>query len=218
MIELERMREEMDEMERERSQMIAEVEAQIERALVSMAFSDNTSDAILSEGAGASLSRPNSALSSRASSRNDGNHGHHHLRSFATGTTLAENTDLVDSHPGGDEIGARLSPITMVTVKEVDEENTLDASHSTPSAEPLSEKALRRFSATRRESHTDILRGVDYGIVERTDAVAQKMLQIQQKVCFAPLALGLEGFILIFLPLHSSNKPGWRRGRDVQTP
>lgn len=199
MIELDRMREEMDEMERERSQMIAEVEAQIERALVSMAFSDNTSEAILSEGAGASLSRPNSALSSRASSRNGGNQGHH-LRSFATGTTLAENTDLVDSHPGGDEVGARLSPTTMVTVKEVDEENTLDASHPTSSsAEPLSEKALRRFSATRRESHTDSLRGVDYGIAERTDAVAQKMLQIQQKVCFDPLPLESEGFVLTFL-------------------
>jgi len=184
MIELERMREEMDEMERERSQMIAEVEAQIERALVSMAFSDNLSDGALSEGAGASLSRPNSALSSGgASSHNDRSHGHH-LRSFATGTTLAENVDLVDSHPAGDELGARLSPTMMMTVKEVDEEAAMDASRPAPSAaEPLSEKALRRFSATRRESHADSLRGVDYGIAERTDAVAQKMLQIQQKVC-----------------------------------
>lgn len=184
MIELERMREEMDEMERERSQMIAEVEAQIEHALVSMAFSDNMSDAPLSEGAGASLSRPNSALSSAAaSSRNDGSQGHH-LRSFATGTTLAENVDLIDSHPAGEELGARLSPTMMTTVKEVDEETLPDASRRAPSAEPLSEKALRRFSATRRESHADSLRGVDYGIAERTDAVAQKMLQIQQKVRF----------------------------------
>jgi len=71
----------------------------------------------------------------------------------------------------------------MMTVKEVDEEAALDALRLAPSAaEPLSEKALRRFSAARRVPH-DSLRGVDHGIADRTDAITRKMLQIQQKVC-----------------------------------
>ena len=169
MIELERMREDMEEMERERSQMIAEVEAQIERALVSIAFSDNASDLGLSDPG--TTSRPGSALSSRPSSRADGEVSQN-LRSFGTATTLADD-GLADSHPIGDESNLTIGP--MSTVKEVDEA-------SDGVGEPLSEKALRRFSATRRESHLDGLNAVDNGISERSEAVAQKMLQIQAKV------------------------------------
>lgn len=143
------MKEEMDEMERERSQMIAEVEAQIERALVSMAFSDNMSDTPVSENG---TSRPGSALSSRASSRNPDSahsHTHSHMRSFATGTTLAErDTELMNSHPfiGDDEMeAARLSPTaTMTTVKEVDEagDTTLMMDAATKAGQPLSDKIL----------------------------------------------------------------------------
>lgn len=45
----------MDEMERERAQIVVEVEAQIEMALASMAFSDGVSDS----------SRPGSVFSTR---------------------------------------------------------------------------------------------------------------------------------------------------------
>jgi hypothetical protein len=180
MIELERMRQEMDEMERERSQMIAEVEAQIERALVSMAFSDNMSDAGISEGG---TSRPGSALSSHASSRPSSRTGgasyNTHLRSFGTATTLAPDDQLVESHPFGDESGPSLhSPTIMTTVKEADE----DVQPQPRKVEPLSENALRRWTSIKREPHNDGLTAIDVGISERSDAVAQKMLQIQQKV------------------------------------
>ncbi|KAJ1311501.1 hypothetical protein OPQ81_009988 [Rhizoctonia solani] len=68
LVELESMRHNMDEMERERAQMVAEVEAQIERALASMAFSDgdNYSDY--------THSRPGSAMSQVSSSSRIGGH------------------------------------------------------------------------------------------------------------------------------------------------
>lgn len=189
MIELDRMKEEMDEMERERSQMIAEVEAQIERALVSMAFSDNMSDAGLSEGG---TSRPGSALSSRPSSRPGSSTGvagsNTHLRSFGTATTLAIDDQLVDSHPYGEENDPGLgSPTKMTTVKEVDElqeQNHHQHPDGSQHLQPLSEGNIRRWSAARRDrdSHADGLNAIDVGITERSDAVAQKMLQIQQKV------------------------------------
>ncbi|KAF8309866.1 AEX-3 domain-containing protein [Cantharellus anzutake] len=174
LIELERMREEMEEMERERSQMIAEVEAQIERALVSIAFSDGNSD--LSD---LVISRPGSAMSShrsdsRPSSRNGGGpetgSSHNHtLRSFGTATTLAEEQAmaLVESHPNGGESTVTIGPVREVTDKR------------SPTA--LSEKALRRFSVTKRD-HSDALGGMDRSISERSDAVAQRMLQIQRKL------------------------------------
>lgn len=211
MIELDRMKDEMDEMERERSQMIAEVEAQIERALVSMAFSDNMSDAGLSEGG---TSRPGSALSSRPSSRPGSSNGGvipgAHLRSFGTATTLAVDDHLVDSHPYGEENGPGLgSPTKMTTVAEVDEMPEHNHHHhrqhqeGSQQLQPLSEGNIRRWSATKtrdRESHTDGLNAIDSGITERSDAVAQKMLQIQQKVCQLSMLLS---FLVVYL-LHSS--------------
>ncbi|KAF8324720.1 AEX-3 domain-containing protein [Cantharellus anzutake] len=190
LIELERMREEMEEMERERSQMIAEVEAQIERALVSIAFSDGNSD--LSD---LVISRPGSAMSShrsdsRPSSRNGGGpetgSSHNHtLRSFGTATTLAEEQAmaLVESHPNGGDSTVTIGPVREVTDKR------------SPTA--LSEKALRRFSVTKRD-HSDALGGMDRSISERSDAVAQRMLQIQRKVQFSPqLMSSLDADLLI---------------------
>ncbi|KAF8308867.1 hypothetical protein DL93DRAFT_2063479 [Clavulina sp. PMI_390] len=136
-VELERMKEEMDEMERERSQMIAEVEAQIERALVSMAFSDNMSDT-------------------------GTNHGM--TRAMSESGTMNER-----EFPNGGVPGSRPG-------------SAMSSRASSRAGQPLSEKALRRFSAQRRDSNAGALHEVDYGISERTDAVAQKMLAIQQKV------------------------------------
>ena len=107
--ELEEMRNTMEKMEEERAEMIAEVEAQIERALANMAV-----DAEDSEYGG---SRPSSRLSSRSApgsyaafSRSRG------LRSFGTDSTLAESFD--DDGVEGD--GHRR--FATETVAEVDEE------------------------------------------------------------------------------------------------
>lgn len=170
-LELDRMKEEMEEMERERSQMIAEVEAQIERALVSIAFSDVGSE-------DGSSSRRESVSSSRPSSLAGSEHSQP-LRSFGTATTLADD-GLADSHPLGDESNLTIGP--MATVKEVDDEDLLEPEPELEKEKALPEKVLHRFSATRHESHLDGLNAVDLGISERSDAVAQKMIQIQHKV------------------------------------
>jgi len=157
MIELERMRVNMDEMERERAQMVAEVEAQIEKALQSMAFSDGVS---ISDS-----SRPGSVFSTRPNSPSVNSVGRP-VRSFGTASTLA-----------GDE-----------DVKSGDDKNLAEASeditavHPTSDGEPLTEVRLRKFSATHMDSTTDGLKGMDHGITEKSDQVAQKVLQIQQKL------------------------------------
>ena len=87
MLELERMRTEMEKMEEERAQMIAEVEAQIEKALASMIVDLDDSDYDSRPGSPPSSmgyqSRPVSR-SSRSSSRS------RPLRSFSTESTLAD--------------------------------------------------------------------------------------------------------------------------------
>ena len=174
------MREEMEEMERERSQMIAEVETQIERALVSIAFSDGNSEGL----SDLVLSRPGSAMSSRRSdsrpsSRNGGametgSSQNHTLRSFDTATTLAEEQAmaLVDSHPRGDHSNVMIGSILATKMTENDKR--------LPTS--LSEIALRRFSGAKRDEPHDVLSRMDRSISERSDAVAQRMAQIQRKV------------------------------------
>lgn len=66
--ELERMRAEIERMESERASMIAEVEAQIERALSSMAFSETESDIGAGGGSRASSRRPSFRAGSAAGS------------------------------------------------------------------------------------------------------------------------------------------------------
>ncbi|QRV76710.1 DENN (AEX-3) domain protein [Ceratobasidium sp. AG-Ba] len=192
LIELDAMRRNMDEMERERAQMVAEVEAQIERALASMAFSDgeNFSD----------YSRPGSAMSG-VSGDESGLHGHsgigmghssiqglrhvesgpglrqasgnsfgsgsfsdggssRRLRSMATATTLADDAS--------DEV-TRVGVDLTVVSKDAEEDPTL--------VTPL---GTRRFSVTKPE--VDGFGAVDNGISERSDVVAMKVQQIQQKL------------------------------------
>ncbi|KDQ05918.1 hypothetical protein BOTBODRAFT_122115 [Botryobasidium botryosum FD-172 SS1] len=159
MIELERMRVNMDEMERERAQMVAEVEAQIEKALQSMAFSDGLS---ISDS-----SRPGSVFSTRPNSPSVNSVGRP-VRSIGTASTLAGDEDV----KSGDEKERHL--IEMM------EDTT--AVHPAGDGEPLTEVRLRKFSATHMDAAADGLKGMDHGITEKSDQVAQKVLQIQQKV------------------------------------
>lgn len=168
MLELERMKETMDRMEQERAEMVAEVEAQIEHALASMAV-DIDSDY------GAGGSRPGSRLSSVAgsSSRRPSDAGagakHRQLRSFGTESTLAESYDGEDAPATSNDVVSKIREAS--TIKEVDEEE-----------EPSTPSKKKRFSASDLEGQQDGMNAVDEGISFRSDKIAQKVLEIQQKV------------------------------------
>ena len=173
MLELEQMKETMDRMEQERAEMVAEVEAQIERALASMAVDFD------SDYGGGGGSRPGSRLSSVAGSRSrrpsDAGAGakHRQLRSFGTESTLAESYDSEDA--GVTQATSHNNVVSKIreasTIKEVDEEE-----------QPLSPNKKKRFSASDLDGQQDGMNAVDEGISLRSDKIAQKVLEIQQKV------------------------------------
>jgi EEF1A N-terminal glycine/lysine methyltransferase len=160
--ELEEMRETMERMELERAEMIAEVEAQIERALASMAVDVDESEY---------GSRPTSRMSSRSAPniRRSGSRSRP-LRSFSTDSTLA---DSFSSYGPRDE-GLSKHPHRVSTVPEVDD---------TEEASDTSTKRKRRFSSSRADLPQDGMTAVDEGINLKSDKIAQKVLQIQRKVC-----------------------------------
>lgn len=168
--ELEQMRETMERMEMERSEMIAEVEAQIERALESMAVDVDESEY---------GSRPTSRLSSRSapgSMRRSGSRTRL-LRSFSTDSTLA------DSYTSLARDTKRAS-----TVPEVEE----------PEEDPDLVKKKKRFSGGRSDVAQDSMAAVDEGISMKSDKIAQKVLQIQRKVrCSFQLDIALGAYFLL---------------------
>ena len=160
MLELDRMKDTMDKMEQERAEMVAEVEAQIERALASMAVDIDDSDY--------GSSRPHSRLSNMSGTRSrrpsDAAKSRYH-RSFGTESTLAESY--------GDEIE---------TLEESSTADKLDRENAIIEEEDEEEITLtrrKRFSA----SEMDGMNAVDEGISQKGDKIAQKVLEIQQKVC-----------------------------------
>lgn len=160
MLELARMKETMDRMEEERAEMVAEVEAQIERALASMAVDIDESD----YGGSRPSSRLSSASAPSRSRRASDAAKTHHLRSFGTESTLAE------AYDEGDEQGSK-SEMTTGTIEEADEEDL----PSTPSRK-------KRFSASEVDVPQDGMNAVDEGISQKSEKIAQKVLQIEQKV------------------------------------
>ena len=162
------MRETMENMEQERAEMVAEVEAQIEKALASMAVDIDDSDEDYSRpGSRVSsppirLSRPSSRTSrsrrtSDASTRKQ-------LRSFGTESTLVESYDQLR-----EEAQVKHELAKEEVIEEEDEA-------------PPSPTKKKRFSASGGEVQQDGMTAVDEGISERSDRIAQKVLQIQQKV------------------------------------
>ena len=160
MLELDRMKDTMDKMEQERAEMVAEVEAQIERALASMAVDIDDSDY--------GSSRPHSRLSNMSGSRSrrpsDAAKSRYH-RSFGTESTLAESY--------GDEIEALEE---SSTADKLDRENAIIEEED---EEDITLTRRKRFSA----SEMDGMNAVDEGISQKGDKIAQKVLEIQQKVC-----------------------------------
>lgn len=165
MLELAQMRENMERMEEERAEMMAEVEAQIERALASMAV-DVDVDSEYSDYS--RPSRPSSRTSSHAfpRSRRASDAGKSRLPSIGTESTLAESYNERDLND--DNLMGTVSRETG-TIDEEDEEL-------------ISPAKKKRFSATQDESLQDGMTAVDEGISQKSDKIAQKVLQIQQKV------------------------------------
>lgn len=167
-------------MELERAEMIAEVEAQIETALASMATDMDESEC---------GSRPASRMSSRSAPnmRRSGSRSRP-LRSFSTDSTLAESY----SHGALREEGLSKHSHRTSTVPEMDEPEDSDATN----------KKKKRFSTSRGDQ--DIMTAVDEGINLKTDKIAQKVIQIQRKVRL----LDFDHFVLLTLP--NSLRTRWR--------
>lgn len=147
-------------MELERTEMIAEVEAQIERALASMAVDVDESEY---------GSRPTSRMSSRSAPNMRRSRSRPRpLRSFSTDSTLAESF----SHGALREEGLSKHPHRTSTVPEMDEPEEEDSD--------VTSKKKKRFSTGRGDQ--DIMTAVDEGINLKTDKIAQKVMQIQRKV------------------------------------
>ena len=171
LVELERMRDTMEHMELERAEMVAEVEAQIERALASMAVDVDESDY-----GGELSSRPGSRMSGSARS--------------ASGTRSRRASDAVKSENNGSRLRSFGTESTLAEEYERGMDDTLVASKSERETEtiteeeeaPVSPTKKKRFSATQSEVVQDGMMAVDEGISERSDKIAQKVLQIQQKV------------------------------------
>jgi EEF1A N-terminal glycine/lysine methyltransferase len=152
----------MERMEQERAEMIAEVEAQIESALASMAVDMDDSDY--------GGSRPSSRLSSRSAPttmRRSGSRARL-LRSFSTDSTL---TDLYAAGAMREEMIAKNRRTS--TVPEVEE--PIDDNEA-------ASKRRKRFSASHLDAPQDGMSAVDEGISQKSDSIAQKVLDIQRKV------------------------------------
>lgn len=178
MEELEAMRNQMERMEEERAEMIAEVEAQIERALVHMAVDVDVDE---SDYGG---SRPSSRLSTRSAPSTSGGYRFpgdvrtRPLRSFSTESTLAE------SFAHGDDL-IKTERVTGTVMEEEEE------SESDERSKGMDKK--KRFSASVDIEQLDGMKAVDEGISQKSDKIAQKVLQIQRKVCLSsPIVYDLQ--------------------------
>jgi nicotinamide N-methyltransferase len=186
MIELQKMKETMDKMEQERAEMVAEVEAQIERALQSMAVDIDDSD--YEDSRPSSRMSDNSSEHARTRKVSDASKvTMKQLRSFSTESTLAESySGSADTAGGGsvdgcDEIGAVQSERHTGAIEEVDEDDAA-----------VSPAKKKRFSASHEDAPQDGMTAVDEGISQKSDKIAQKVLEIQQKVC-----------VLLFIRLYA---------------
>ncbi|KAF8078624.1 DENN domain-containing protein [Lyophyllum atratum] len=187
-LELEQMRETMEKMEQERAEMVAEVEAQIERALASMAVDIDESDY--------ASSRPSSRLSSasgpsRSRRPSDATTKTRQLRSFGTESTLAESYGDIDS----EDSRASRSERETGTIPEAEEET------------PMTPSKKKRFSASEVDMPQDGMNAVDEGISQKSDNIAQKVFDIEQKLESALAADRLKSKRGHALPSESEEEP-----------
>ncbi|KAI0285313.1 hypothetical protein BGY98DRAFT_1092930 [Russula aff. rugulosa BPL654] len=170
LIELQKMRDTMENMEQERAEMVAEVEAQIEKALASMAVDIEDSDEDDDSRPGSrmsssSIGRPSRPNSRTSRSRRTSDAGtRKQLRSFGTESTLVETYETMREEAQG-----KLELAKEEVIEEEDEA-------------PQSPTKTNRFSASGGDGQQDGMTAVDEGISERSDRIAAKVLQIQQKL------------------------------------
>lgn len=188
-------------MEQERLEMVAEVEAQIERALASMQVE------ILSEVSEYSDdSRPNSRMSDiptisrrpmspgtpNTRSRR-GSMTEKRLRSYGTESTLVDYDDA--RHHVADR--------SATVIEETEEDAEGEGRKKRPSIDEVQEIpdedvtiVKKRFSAEANgtdKHHQDAMGAVDMGISEKSDKIAQKVMEIQRKVSFQVLPVARAG-------------------------
>jgi len=159
-VELERMRETMETMEQERNEMVQEIEAQIERALMSMTAGMVEESDYGSSRPSSRMSDITSGLRSRGASDAASKRP---IRSLGTESTLAEYED------NDIEASLTMGKRDTTTIVEADEE---DVTINT-----------RRFSASDDIPARDGMIAVDEGISVKSDKIAQKVFAIQKKVC-----------------------------------
>jgi len=199
------MRDAMVRMEQERLEMVAEVEAQIERALASMQVEILSDVSEYSDD-----SRPNSRMSDiPAISRRSvtpgtpttrsrkGSTTEKRLRSYGTESTLVDYDD--DSrHHAADR--------STTVIEETEEEAENEGRKKRPGAGEVQEipdedlTIKKRFSAEGNgvdKNHQDAMGAVDMGISEKSDKIAQKVMEIQRKVSFEILSSGCGLIILV---------------------
>lgn len=176
LVELEKMRAAMEKMEEEREQLVEEVEAQIERALMSMSMSIGTSENGDSDYDGeadvdgqSGSSRPVSRLSDTPQSRPV-------TRAMSTDSATlagtAENDDII-----------RHSVESSAIAEENEDESSNGEGVSPPTErEQQVQKRIDASSAPAGEQGEDAMGAVDEGIHTNSDKIAQKVLQIQQKL------------------------------------
>jgi hypothetical protein len=181
--ELEKMRDAMVKMEHERLEMVAEVEAQIERALASMQVEIVSDVSEYSDD-----SRPNSRMSDipavpRRPITPGKSMGEKRLRSYGTESTLVDYDD-----DGRYHVADR-----STTVIEEEEEAESDERRKRSGVDEVQEipdedvtiVMKKRFSAEGNgvdKNHQDAMGAVDMGISEKSDKIAQKVMEIQRKV------------------------------------
>ena len=187
--ELEKMRDAMVKMEQERLEMVAEVEAQIERALASMQIEVLSDVSEYSD-----ESRPNSRMSDPTitrrpvtpgtprSANRKGSGGEKRLRSYGTESTLVDYDDDSRFHA---------ADRSTTVIEETEEEPEKDERRKGPGIDDVQEipdedvTIVKRFSAEanrRDKNHQDAMGAVDMGISEKSDKIAQKVMEIQRKV------------------------------------
>ena len=164
--------------------MVAEVEAQIERALLSMQVEVHSDASEYSD-----YSRPSSRMSGPMSpgtpkSRSrKGSVSEKRLRSYGTESTLVDYNDDVRHH-----VADRSATVIEETEEEAEGDDrrktlTVDQVQDIPDEEDLT--IVKRFSAEANrndKNHQDAMGAVEMGISEKSDKIAQKVMEIQRKV------------------------------------
>ena len=198
-------------MEQERLEMVAEVEAQIERALASMQVEvlSDVSEYSDDSRPNSRMSRPTTPGTPKTRSRR-GSITEKRLRSYGTESTLVDYNDDARHHA---------ADRSTTVIEEAEEEAEGDEKRKRTSVEEAQDipdedlTIVKRFSAEANradKNHQDAMGAVDMGISEKSDKIAQKVMEIQRKVNSQILFLGFGLIVLTssLKPLSATNTGG----------